>query len=61
MSTYKLLLKTIDAENKAFEEGNVTEEDYATWKDGTLKKMDTFLVCGRISDNQYKELNALLK
>lgn len=61
MSTYKLLVTTINAKNKQLDGGEISQEEYAEWKEGTLKKMDTFLVCGRISDDQYTELNGMLR
>lgn len=61
MSTYKLLVTTINAKNKQLESGEISQEEYAAWKEGTLKKMDTFLVCGRITDEQYTELNGMLR
>lgn len=61
MSTYKLLVTTINAKNKQLDGGEISQEEYAAWKEGTLKKMDTFLVCGRITDDQYTELNGMLR
>ena len=61
MSTYKLLVTTINAKNKQLDSSEITKEEYAAWKEGTLKKMDTFLVCVRITDEQYSELNGMLR
>lgn len=56
---YKSLAKLITAENKQLESGAVTSEEYAAWKENTLKKMDVFLACDRITDAQYQDLMAM--
>lgn len=61
MSTYRLLVITISAKNKQYDSGKVTDDDYAAWKEETLKKMDMFLLCNRITDDQYKELSEMMR
>lgn len=56
---YKSLVKVIEAENIQLSEGLIDSEEYATWKENTIKKMDVFLTCDRITEAQYQELTAM--
>lgn len=58
---YKSMLKLINAENTAYEKGTVSAAEYTIWKDGTMNKLDVFLACNRITEEQYAELVGLLK
>lgn len=58
--TYTLLKKLIEAENKRVENGEVSTEEHAAWKEQTLNKMDTFLICNRITQTQYNELSEMM-
>lgn len=61
MSTYNLLLTTINSKNKQLDAGKITQAEYDLWKEDTLKKMDTFLVRGRITEDQYNALSDMLR
>lgn len=58
---YRSMVKLINNENTLFEAGRVTAEEYASWKDNTMNKMDVFLACDRITEAQYQELVGMLK
>lgn len=58
---YRSLVKLINNENALYEAGKVTAEEYASWKENTMNKMDVFLACDRITDDQYQELAGMLK
>lgn len=55
------MVKLINNENALFEAGRVTAEEYASWKSNTMNKMDVFLACDRITEDQYQELVGMLK
>nr|WP_296035964.1 hypothetical protein [uncultured Enterocloster sp.] len=61
MSTYKLLVTTINAKNKQLDSSEITKEEYDSWKEDILKKMDLFLLRGRITDDQYNELSGMIR
>lgn len=61
MTTYKLLIKTIETKNKAFDRGTISADEYIAWKKDTIKKMDVFLLNDRITDDQYSELMSMFK
>lgn len=61
MSTYKLLVTTINAKNKQLDSSEITKEEYVSWKEDILKKMDLFLLRGRITDDQYNELSGMIR
>lgn len=58
---YKCMLKLINNQNAQLEKGSITPEDYAAWKENTMNKLDVFLTCNRISEDQYTELTGMLK
>ena len=61
MSTYKLLVTRINAKNKQLDSSEITKEEYDSWKEDILKKMDLFLLRGRITDDQYNELSGMIR
>lgn len=58
---YRSMVKLINNENALFEAGRVTAEEYTSWKSNTMNKMDVFLACDRITEDQYQELVGMLK
>lgn len=60
MRTYDHSKKLITRENNNYENGNLTAEEYNLWKDGMLEKLDVFLLCKRITAEQYKALTEML-
>ena len=58
---YRSMVKLINNENALFEAGRVSAEEYASWKSNTMNKMDVFLACDRITEDQYQELVGMLK
>lgn len=59
MSAYNLLLRLITVKNKSKKNGHMTDDEYENWKTNTLAKMDTFLICDRLTEEQYKELEGM--
>ena len=59
MNTYKNLKLIIEHNNAQYESGEIDAEEYKSFKTDTLKKMDTFLLCNRISSEKYEELFAM--
>ena len=59
MGTYKNLKLIINHTNEQYNSGEITAEEYKSFKTDTLKKMDTFLLCNRFSAEKYEELFAL--
>lgn len=55
------MVKLINNENALYEAGRVTAEEYAAWKENTMNKLDVFLACNRITEEQYQELVGMLK
>lgn len=58
---YRSMLKLITAENSAYDKGQVTDAEYAAWKENTMNKLDIFLTCNRITEDQYTELVGMLR
>lgn len=58
---YKSMLKLITAENAAYEKGRVSDAEYVIWKESTMNKLDVFLACNRLTEEQYAELTGMLK
>lgn len=58
---YRSMVKLINNENALYEAGRVTAEEYAAWKENTMNKLDVFLACNRITEEQYQELVGMLK
>lgn len=59
MNTYKNLKLIINHTNEQYRNGEITAEEYKSFKTDTLKKMDTFLLCNRFSSEKYEELFAM--
>lgn len=58
---YRSMVKLINNENGLYEAGKVTAEEHAAWKENTMSKLDVFLTCNRITEDQYQELAGMLK
>lgn len=58
---YKSMLKLISNENALLESKQISTEEYAAWKESTMNKLDVFLACNRITEEQYQELVGMLK
>ena len=58
---YRSMLKLITAENSAYDKGHVTDAEYVAWKENTMNKLDVFLACNRITEEQYTELVGMLR
>lgn len=58
---YRSMLKLINNENALLDTDRVTAEEYAAWKENTMNKLDVFLACNRITEDQYQELVGMLK
>lgn len=59
MNTYKNLKLIINHTNEQYKSGEITAEEYKSFKTETLKKMDAFLLCNRVSSEKYEELFAM--
>lgn len=53
---YWAMSKVITAKNAEYERGAVTAERYLIWKEQQMRKLDVFLACDRITDDEYAEL-----
>lgn len=58
---YSVMKKLIVNENAKLKDGEVTETEYESFKERTGKKLDVFLTCDRITEDQYSELIGMLK
>lgn len=58
---YNAMKKLITNENTKYENGMVTSEEYAMWKENAQNKLDVFLAMNRLTSAQYEELTGLLK
>lgn len=56
MNTYKNLKLIIKHTNDQYNSEEITAEEYNSFKEDALKKMDTFLLCNRFSSEKYEEL-----
>lgn len=56
MNTPKNLKMIIKHRNAQYESGEIDTEEYKQFKSETIGHMDTFLLCGRFSDEKYREL-----
>lgn len=59
MNTYKNLKLIIKHTNDQYNSEEITSEEYNSFKEDALKKMDTFLLCNRFSAEKYEELFAM--
>ena len=53
---YTSMKKLIATKNTQYNKGNVTKYEYEMWKNSQVSKLDVFLSCDRITDEQYTEL-----
>lgn len=53
---YSTMKKLIATKNAQYNKGNVTQYEYEMWKNSQVSKLDVFLACDRITDEQYSEL-----
>jgi hypothetical protein len=58
---YRSMVKLITNENKLLDAGQVTEEEYALFKQNSMNKLDVFLAANRITSAQYTELSGMLR
>ena len=58
---YNVMKKLITNENAKLKDGEVTDSEYEIFKKSAGKKLDVFLVCDRITEEQYSELVGMLK
>lgn len=58
---YSTMKKLIANENAKYEAGMISAEEYVLWKAATMNKLDVFLACNRLSENQYEELVNMFK
>lgn len=57
---YTTMKKLITNQNIKYNNGVISDDSYRLWKTSTLNKLDVFLACDRITQEQYEELNNLL-
>ena len=58
---YTSMKKLITNENNKLSNGTITQEEYDLFKTNSMKKLDVFLACDRITLNQYEELVAMME
>ena len=58
---YRTMKKLIENENNKLENGTITHDEYDLFKANSMKKLDVFLSCDRITAAQYEELVALMQ
>lgn len=58
---YSSMKKLILNQNNKLNNGEVSQEDYDLWKEGILNKLDVFFTCGRLTENQMRELSGMLR
>lgn len=57
---YRTMKKLIENENNKLENGTITQDEYDLFKANSMKKLDVFLACDRITSAQYEELVGML-
>lgn len=57
---YTSMKKLIGNKNAQLASGLITEADYTTWKEQQMNKLDLFLTCNRLTEEQYSELVGML-
>jgi hypothetical protein len=57
---YTAMKKLIENQNKKLTIGQVTQEEYDSWKTKQLDKLGIFLSMDRITSEQYEELVGIL-
>ena len=58
---YSSMKKIITAKNAEYDRGAVSAERYLIWKDQQMRKLDVFLACDRITDDEYTELVGMFR
>ena len=58
---YSSMKKIINAKNTEYDRGAVTAQRYLIWKEQQMKKLDVFLACDRITDDEYTELVGMFR
>ena len=53
---YTSMKKLIENANRKLNDGTMTQEEYELFKVNSMKKLDVFLACDRITSSQYEEL-----
>lgn len=57
---YTIMKKLITNQNNKLANGSIAQEEYELFKVNTMKKLDVFLACDRLTSAQYKELVGML-
>lgn len=57
---YTTMKKLITNQNNKLANGSITQEEYELFKMNTMKKLDVFLACDRLTSAQYEELVGML-
>lgn len=57
---YTTMKKLITNQNNKLANGSITQEEYELFKVNTMKKLDVFLACDRLTSAQYEELVGML-
>lgn len=57
---YTIMKKLITNQNNKLTNGSITQEEYELFKVNTMKKLDVFLACDRLTSAQYEELVGML-
>lgn len=58
---YSSMKKIITAKNAEYDRGSVSADRYMVWKDQQMRKLDVFLSCDRITDDEYTELVGMFR
>lgn len=58
---YTTMKKLITNQNNKLANGTITAEEYELFKANSMKKLDVFLACDRITSAQYEELVAMMQ
>ncbi|SCY03166.1 hypothetical protein [Butyrivibrio sp. INlla14] len=58
---YSSMKKIINAKNAEYDRGAVTAQRYLIWQEQQMKKLDVFLACDRITDDEYTELVGMFR
>lgn len=57
---YVTMKKLITNQNNKLANGSITQEEYELFKVNTMKKLDVFLACDRLTSAQYEKLVGML-
>ena len=58
---YSSMKKIITAKNAEYDRGAVTPQRYLVWQEQQMRKLDVFLACDRITDDEYTELVGMFR